>query len=297
MDKLKAMQTFVQIAEHGGLSAAARSSGASLPAVVRSLAAYEASLGVRLLNRTTRRVSLTEEGRTHLQHCREVLGLIAEAEAHLRQGVSEPAGLLTVTAPVFFGQLHLAPAVARFVRHYPQMQCRVVLLDRVVNLLEEGFDLGVRIGLLEDSSLVARPIASVRRVVVASPVYLSERGMPVHPRDLLKQQCVRRMDRNPLWGPFYEGGRSFELRVSGALEFNHNAPAVAACVAGAGFGEFFSYQVARHLRSGELIEVLQAFQGPPHPLQLVYPHARLLPQRARLFIDCMHSEFQGLGHS
>lgn len=293
MDKLKAMQTFVQIADAGSLSAAARAQGGSLPAVVRTLALYEAHLGVRLFNRSTRRISLTPDGRQHLASCRQLLGAVAEAEAALREGATQPTGTLTVTAPVLFGQLHVAPAVTRFVQQHPQLQCRVVLLDRVVNLLEEGFDMGLRIGHLDDSSLVARALGEVRRPVVASPAYLARVGSPQHPRDLQQANCIHRIDGRNAWGPFQEHGRLFDVEVSGQLAFNHNAPAVAACVLGGGFGQFFSYQVAAELQRGELVEVLQDFQGPPTPVQVVYPHARLLPVRARLFIDWMRQELAG----
>jgi len=293
MDKLKAMQTFVQIADAGSLSAAARAQGGSLPAVVRTLAQYEAHLGVRLFNRSTRRISLTPDGRQHLASCRQLLGAVAEAEAALREGATQPTGTLTVTAPVLFGQLHVAPAVTRFVQQHPQLQCRVVLLDRVVNLLEEGFDMGLRIGHLDDSTLVARPLGEVRRPVVASPTYLARVGRPQHPRDLQQANCIHRLDGRNAWGPFQENGRLFDVEVSGQLAFNHNAPAVVACVLGGGFGQFFSYQVAAELQRGELVEVLQAFQGPPTPVQVVYPHARLLPVRARLFIDWMRQELAG----
>ena len=293
MDKLKAMQTFVQIADAGSLSAAARAQGGSLPAVVRTLAQYEAHLGVRLFNRSTRRISLTPDGRQHLASCRQVLGAVAEAEAALREGATQPTGTLTVTAPVLFGQLHVAPAVTRFVQQHPQLQCRVVLLDRVVNLLEEGFDMGLRIGHLDDSSMVARALGEVRRPVVASPAYLARVGQPQHPRDLQQANCIHRIDGRNTWGPFQEHGRLFDVEVSGQLAFNHNAPAIAACVLGGGFGQFFSYQVAAELQQGELVEVLQDFQGPPTPVQVVYPHARLLPVRARLFIDWMRQELAG----
>jgi DNA-binding transcriptional LysR family regulator len=293
MDKLKAMQTFVQIADAGSLSAAARAQGGSLPAVVRTLALYEAHLGVRLFNRSTRRISLTPDGRQHLASCRQLLGAVAEAEAALREGATQPTGTLTVTAPVLFGQLHVAPAVTRFVQQHPQLQCRVVLLDRVVNLLEEGFDMGLRIGHLDDSSLVARALGEVRRPVVASPAYLARVGQPQHPRDLQQANCIHRIDGRNAWGPFQEHGRLFDVEVSGQLAFNHNAPAVAACVLGGGFGQFFSYQVAAELQRGELVEVLQDFQGPPTHVQVVYPHARLLPVRARLFIDWMRQELAG----
>jgi len=207
--------------------------------------------------------------------------------------VNQTAGTLTVTAPVLFGQLHVAPAVTRFVQQHPQLQCRVVLLDRVVNLLEEGFDMGLRIGHLDDSSLVARALGEVRRPVVASPAYLARVGQPQHPRDLQQANCIHRIDGRNAWGPFQEHGRLFDVEVSGQLAFNHNAPAVAACVLGGGFGQFFSYQVAAELQRGELVEVLQDFQGPPTPVQVVYPHARLLPVRARLFIDWMRQELAG----
>uniref|UniRef100_UPI002B68E44E LysR family transcriptional regulator n=1 Tax=Zoogloea sp. TaxID=49181 RepID=UPI002B68E44E len=151
MDKLKAMATFVQIAEAGSLSAAARVSGASLPAVVRTLAALEAELGVRLFNRTTRRIALTGEGRHYLESCRNLLAALGEAESALRDEAGDPSGLLTVTAPVLFGQMYVAPAVTAFVQRHAGMRCRLLLLDRVTNLLEEGIDVGVRIGHLEDS--------------------------------------------------------------------------------------------------------------------------------------------------
>lgn len=290
MDKLRAMQTFVRIADEGSLTAAARDLGASLPAVVRSLAAYETALGVRLFNRTTRRISLTEEGRQHLERCRQVLAAVDDAEAALGAGASEPAGHLTLTAPVLFGQMYVAPAVTRFVARHPGMRCSVVLLDRVVNLLEEGMDLGIRIGQLEDSSLVAQPLGQTRRVVVAAPALLRRQGTPRHPRELLKANCIRMTAGSPTWGDFQENGRSFRLPVTGNLEFNHVLPAVQACAAGAGFGMFFSYQVAPYVDSKQLKIVLERFELPPRPISIVYPHARLLPARTRAFIEFVRAE-------
>jgi len=290
MDKFKAMQTFVRIADEGSLTAAARALGSSLPAVVRSLAGYEASLGVRLFNRTTRRISLTEEGKQHLENCRHVLAALEESEAALSAGASEPAGHLTITAPVLFGQMHVAPAVTRFLKQHPKVRCSVVLLDRVVNLLEEGMDLGVRIGALEDSSLIAQPLGQIRRVVVAHPAYLRKHGVPRHPRDLLKANCIRMMAGRPTWGDFQENGRAFRLPVTGNLEFNHVLPAVQACAEGAGFGMFFSYQVAPFIEEKRLKIVLEKFERPPRPISVVYPHARLLPARTRAFIDWIRND-------
>lgn len=285
MDKLKAMQAFIHIAEQGSLTAAARVMASSLPAMVRTLAGLEAELGVRLFNRTTRRISLTEEGRRHLESCRHIMTALDDAETALSAGAATPAGHLTITAPVLFGQMHVAPAVTRFVQQHDGMRCSMVLLDRVVNLLEEGIDVGVRIGELEDSTLVAQPVGHIRRVVVASPAWLRRHGTPRHPKDLLKANCVRVTDHAPGWGPFNDGGKPLRLNVSGNLDFNQNAPAVAACAAGVGLGSFFSYQVAPYLKDKQLRTVLEAFEPPPRPISVVYPHARLLPVRTRVFID------------
>jgi DNA-binding transcriptional LysR family regulator len=290
MDKFKAMQNFVRIADEGSLTAAALAMGSSLPAVVRSLAAYEVELGVRLFNRTTRRISLTEEGKQHLENCRQVLAALEESEAALSAGASEPAGHLTITAPVLFGQMWVSPAVTRFVQQHEKMRCSVVLLDRVVNLLEEGIDLGIRIGALDDSSLVASPLGQIRRVVVAHPAYLRKHGTPRHPRELQKANCVTMMAGKPTWGDFQEHGRAFRVAVSGNLEFNHVLPAVQACADGAGFGMFFSYQVAPFIAQKRLKIVLENFERPPRPISVVYPHARLLPARTRTFIDWIRND-------
>jgi DNA-binding transcriptional LysR family regulator len=292
MDKLRAMQAFIHIAEQGSLTAAAQVMESSLPAMVRTLAGFEAQLGVRLFNRTTRRISLTEEGRRHLESCRQLLAALADAEAALTADAAEPAGHLTITAPMLFGQMHVAPAVTRFVQQHEKMRCSMVLLDRVVNLLEEGIDVGIRIGEPEDSSLVAQKVGSIRRLVVASPAWVRRHGVPKHPKDLLKANCVRITDHSPTWGPFNDGGRPLRLAVSGNLEFNQIAPAVAACAAGAGFGSFFSYQVAPFLKTKQLRTVLEDFEPPPRPINIVYPHARLLPMRTRVFIEWMKTELQ-----
>lgn len=292
MDKLKAMQAFIHIAEQGSLTAAAQVMASSLPAMVRTLAGFEAQLGVRLFNRTTRRISLTEEGRRHLESCRQVLAALADAEAALSADAAEPAGHLTITAPMLFGQMHVAPAVTRFVQHHDKMRCSMVLLDRVVNLLEEGIDVGIRIGEPEDSSLVAQNVGHIRRLVVASPAWLRRHGVPRHPKDLLKANCVRVTGHFPTWGPFNDNGRALRLAVSGNLEFNQIAPAVAACAAGAGLGSFYSYQVAPFLKTKQLRTVLEDFEPPPRPINLVYPHARLLPMRTRVFIEWMKKELR-----
>lgn len=290
MDKFKAMSAFVRIAEEGSLTAAARALGSSLPAVVRSLASLEAHLGVRLLNRTTRRVALTDEGRHYLEKCRTVLAALDDAESTLVGEASQPCGTLTITAPVLFGQMHVAPAVARFLEHHDEMRVSVLLLDRMVNLLEEGIDLAIRIGRLEDSSLIAHPLGTVRRMVVASPDYLRRYGTPKHPRDLVNANCLRNSTATTAAWTFHEGARRFNVPVTGNLEYNHVAPLVEACAAGMGFGVFSSYQVLPYLRQKKLKVVLQTFEPPPRPISVVYPHARLLPARTRVFIAWIKRE-------
>lgn len=294
MDRLKAMQTFVQIADQGSLTKAAESLGTSLPAVVRSLAALEAHLGVRLFHRTTRRISLTEEGRSYLQSVREVLAAADAADRSLTLDATEPAGLLTITAPVMFGHMYVSPAVVRFLQRYDKMRCSVLLQDRSVNLLEEGVDVGIRISKLEDSSLVAQQLGSIRRVVVASPDFLRRHGTPMHPRELRDANCVRIHPSTVGPWMFREDGRPLSIATRGNLEFNHIAPAVEACAAGVGFGNFFSYQVLPMVAQGRLELVLTAFEPPPRPVSVIYPNARLLPARTRAFIDWMKAEFDGL---
>lgn len=290
MDKIRAMQTFVAIVDQGSLTGAARMLESSLPATVRTLAMLEEALGVRLLNRTTRRHSLTEEGRAYLQSCRDILGAIDDAERRLSDQRSEAQGKLTVTASVLFGQQYVAPIVTRFLQQYPQVQCRLILLDRVVNLLEEGIDVGLRIGKLDDSGLVAQQVGQVRRVVVASPAYLAHHPMPQQPSDLAHSNCIRFTGNGRSVWLFQERGREQQVAVSGNLECNHVSPAVHACVAGLGIGQFLSYQVAPQMADGSLQEILQAYALPPQPINVVYPHAGLLPSRVRMFVDCIKRE-------
>ncbi|VVD86293.1 LysR family transcriptional regulator [Pandoraea eparura] len=294
MDKLRAMQTFVAIVDQGSLSAAARVLDSSLPAVVRTLAALETSLDVRLLNRTTRRIALTEEGRTYLDTCRQILGELQEAEARLAARHEAPSGTLVVTAPVLFGQLHVAPALYRFLRAYPAVKCRLLLNDRVVNLWEEGIDVGIRISPLDDSTLVAQSLGAIRRVVVASPACLAEQGEVTHPRELAGKNCIRSHGGGFGQWRFWEGGREFVVPVDGNLEVSHGLTAVDACLDGMGYGCFLSYQVAAPMADGRLVRVLKNYEGPARPVNIVYPHARLLPSRTRVFVEWMKRELREL---
>lgn len=293
MDKLAAMRAFVQIVDHGSLTAAAVALGKAQPTMVRTLANLETALGVRLLRRTTRRISLTEEGRGYLERCRQILSDVEEAERALIAGESEPRGELKVTAPVTFGQWHVAPLVTAFLQRHPKVRFDLLLLDRVVNLLEEGVDLALRIGPLPDSTLVAAPVGTMRRVVVASPELLERVGEPGSPDDLSRAPCVqfRNLDSSGNWR-FEREGRDWPVPVAGPLTTNQCIPAVEACAAGMGFGRFLAYQVAPWVRKGELRVVLQAFEPPSVPVSLVYTEARLMTPRLRVLMAFMKARLR-----
>ena len=263
--------------------------------MVRLLAALEAQLGVRLLHRTTRRLALTEEGRQYLERARRILADIDEADHALDVQQAAPSGALSVTAPVLFGQMHVAPAVTRFLQRHPQVRVNLVLLDRIVNLVEEGIDVGVRIAHLADSTLVAQAVGSVRRVVVASPAFLRRHGTPRHPRELHSANCVGFVGLEGGSWTFREPGdgkRRLSVAVRGKLECNLAAPALAACAAGLGFGRFLSYQAAPYVQARTLRIVLADYEREPHDVSIVYPSVRLLPSRTRIFIEWMKRELQ-----
>ena len=286
MDKLQAMATFVQIVDRGSLTQAAEAIGTSLPSVVRILAALEDSLNVRLLNRTTRRISLTQEGQIYLARCRRILAEIEEAETELSSQRQEPSGELRVTAPVLFGQIHIAPIVTRFVRQYKNTCVELLLLDRVVSLVEDGIDVAIRIGHLADSSLIAIPAGNIRRVVCASPKYLKTKGLPLEPNDLPKHDCLRLTGVTPsaVWN-FQSKERTISVPVNGPFICNQAATTIDACVDGLGIGTFLSYQVASLIAKKKLKVILVDYEPPPIPLSIVYPHAKLLSARVRIFAE------------
>lgn len=286
MDKLQAMTTFVQIVEKGSLTRAAEALGTSLPAVVRTLAALEQELRVRLLNRTTRRIHLTDEGALYLDRCRAILAAVRDADASLAARRAEPQGRLAVTAPVLFGRRYVAPVVNAFLAKYPAASVDLLLLDRTVNVVEEGIDVGVRIGTLGDSSLVAQGVGSLRRVVCASPAYLRQRGVPRTPEDVRTHECVRfsGLGAGPEWR-FRVGRKTVAVPARSRLACNQVDAAVAACRDGLGLSMFLSYQVAADVAERKLRYVLEDYEFDPVPVNVVYPHARLPSANVRAFVD------------
>ncbi len=293
MDKLRALQTFIAIADHGTLTRAAEALGSSLPATVRTLAALEHDLGVRLMQRTTRRLALTEDGRLYLERARRIVADLDEADRAVGAQQAEPQGRVAVTASVLFGQLHVMPLLQPLLARHPQLQVELMLLDRVVNLVEEGLDIGVRIGPLADSTLVARRVGEMRRITVASPAFLRRHGVPAHPRELQQQACLHGSGPDGSLWRYREEGRALELPVRGPLSCNLSAPLLEACADGAGYARCLHYQAAALLRARRLKIVLEDFETEPWPVQVTYPSARHLSQRTRLVVEALCEGLSG----
>jgi len=286
MDKFLAMNTFVRIVEKGSLTAAAAALDTSLPSVVRTLAALERDLGVRLLNRTTRRIHLTDDGAQYLDRCRTILSAMQDAEAALTSRRAEPHGRLAVTASVLFGRRYIAPIVSDFLRRYPLVSADLLFVDRIVNMVEEGMDVAVRIGLLADSTLIAVPVGKVRRVVCASPDYLQRRGTPRTPADVRTHSCVRHtgLALRGDWN-FRVGRRKVTIPIAAAISCNEIDSSLEACLSGRGLGMFLSYQTAPYRNQKKLRYVLEEFESEPVPVQVVYPQTRLVTSKVRAFVD------------
>ncbi|HLQ89504.1 MAG TPA: LysR family transcriptional regulator [Xanthobacteraceae bacterium] len=280
------MKTFVRIVDSGSLTAAANSLDTSLPTVVRTLASLERDLGVSLLKRTTRRFHLTDEGTQYLERCRDILAATQEAEDILVARRTDPVGRLSVTASVAFGRRYLAPILHDFLRRHPKVSADVLFVDRVVNLIEEGMDVAVRIANLRDSSLVAIPVGQVRRVVCASEQYLRRHGVPKVPNDVRSHSCIRHVVLAPRneWH-FRVGNRQIAVPITSVITCNEIDTAVNACIDGLGLGMFLSYMVAPYRKTGQLKYVLEKFETEPMPVQVVYPQARLMSNKVRTFVD------------
>jgi DNA-binding transcriptional LysR family regulator len=276
-NKFRAMSGFVRIVERGSLTSAASDLGVSLPSMVRMLAALESELGTTLLNRTTRRIHLTDDGSRYLEHCRQILGHVQEAEAALRANRALPHGRIALTTSVAFGQMYVGSIVNEFVERYPNVTVDYLLVNRIVNLVEEGFDAAIRIGHLDDSSLMAIPLTKVRRVVCASPAYLRRNGVPGHPKDVQNHRCVRFSGLAPRaeW-PFRVNSRRCVVPTNDTLVCNEASVAIESCAKGAGLGSFLSYMVAPMKKSGALKYVLEDYEIEPLPVRFVYPHSRIL---------------------
>ncbi|MHC2018050.1 LysR family transcriptional regulator [Methylobacterium sp. CM6247] len=292
MDRWQAMRVFVRVAESGGFAAAARQLNMSPPAVTRAVAALENRIGARLLTRTTRSLMLTEAGGRYLEDCRRILADMEEAEALAAGAYATPSGTLTITAPVQFGRLYVLPAITDFLARYPAVGVRALFLDRVVNLIEEGADVGIRIGHLADSGLVAVRVGTVRRVLCAAPDYLDRNGTPQSMGDLHRHATIGLMGTRLS----YERHSPAEGPTRGATQSrlicNTIDAVLAAALAGQGIAPLLSYQVAPSVAEGRLRLVLDDPDAVPLPVHIVTLEGRRAPAKVRAFIDLAAARLQ-----
>jgi len=286
LDRLREIEIFVAVAEAGGFARAARRLRLSPPAVTRAVAALEARLGGSVFQRTTRSLTITEVGQRFLETARRILADLDAAEKEAVGTTTTPQGHLSVTASTSFGRSAVAPVVGAFLDAHPRVTVSLLLLDRVVNLVEEGIDVAVRIGELPSSSLIARRIGTVRRLLVASPDYLARRGAPSTPQDLRLHAVIAftGLMHDRTWR-FAGGGGAGAVSVEPRVEVNDALAAVAAAEAGGGITVALSYMVADAIRSGRLVAVLDAVVPPPFPVHLVHPESRLVSPKLRAFVD------------
>ncbi|MDR6291444.1 DNA-binding transcriptional LysR family regulator [Inquilinus ginsengisoli] len=286
MDRLEAVAVFVAVTEQGSFAAAARRLGRTPAAVTRAIAELEEGLSTQLFNRTTRSVALTEAGMVYLTRARTLLAAHAEFEGAAPEE-TEPSGLLRITAPINFGRQHLMPLLNRFLEKHPQIDAQVMLLDRVVSLVEEGLDVGVRLGKPRDTSLRVTWAGAVKLAIYANPAYLAEHGTPATPSELLKHSTISCGTFNPIperW-PIKGPDGMTHISVKPRLVVSSTESAAAAAAAGLGIISLVSYQAAPHVKAGRLVEILPECTVHGVPINIVQPPGRYIPAKVRAFID------------
>jgi len=286
MDRIDAMQAFVAVADLQGFAPAARKLGLSPSAVTRLIAALEERLGARLLQRTTRSVTLTDVGARYLERAKRILADVDEAEGSAQAERTRPSGRLVVSAPLGFGRLHVSSVMTAYLTRYPEVSGELRLADRMINLVEDGVDVAIRIGHLADSTLVARHLGEMRRIVVASGKYLKQRGEPATPEAIASHQTIQfgATSAQPEWR-FVRDGRDVAVACTPRFITNSSDAALQYAEQGGGLTRVLFYQAATALKAGRLRIVLEQFEEPPLPIHIVYPTSRLLSAKVRTFID------------
>ena len=282
MPTWQGVSEFVSVAELGSFTRAARALDLSVAQVSREVTRLEQRLHVQLLYRTTRQLTLTESGQLYLQHCRQLLDGLDEAERALSLHQAVPQGRLKLTAPVAYGESHIAPLITAFLQQYPALDIQLNLSNQVLDLVAEGYDLAIRLGHLAESSLVARRLASRRQHVCAAPAYLQRHGLPNSLSELDGHNCL--LGSNDFWH-LQEGGKRRLLRVKGSLRCNSGHALTHAALQGVGIVQLPDYYVARHLHSGALVELLTAYREPDEGIWALYPHNRQLSPKVRMLVD------------
>ncbi len=285
MDRLAAMQTFVRVAEAGSFTAVADQLNVARSAITRQIAALEAHLGVKLIARSTRRLSLTSAGATYLEQCREILDRIDEAEGDLAGERQTLRGTLRATVPLSFGLLHLTPLILEFSQAHPDIHIDVDFNDRRVNLIEEGMDLALRITEHLPETTVVRRLTTCRFVVCASPEYLRQHGEPAHPDELSRHACLAYSLASRNSWPFLIEGHPHQVEISGPLTANNGNVLLEAALRGMGIAYQPTFVVAEAIRERKLVPILKAFHTPRLDMCAVFPGTRFVPQRVRAFVD------------
>ena len=298
MDKLKAFESFVSVATRGSLTAAAKAEGVAPAIMGRRLDALEEHLGVKLLVRTTRRISLTHEGSAFLEDCQRLLSDVANAEASVSEGGVKATGHLRITAPAGFGRRHVAPLVPRFRAEHPDVTISLNLSDRVVDMAGEGYDCAVRVGDLPDSSLVSVRIADNRRLCVATPEYLARRGTPRAPAELVQHDCLTlSSDASQTRGwafrvPLADGATEvMHLKPGGPLDCSDGQVLHDWCLGGWGIAWRSTWEVEAEIAAGRLVAVLEDFAAPPNGIYVVFPQRKHMPLRVRLWIEHLKHQY------
>ena len=288
MDRFHLMAVYVAVAEEESFAGGARRLGMSPPAVTRAIASLEERLGVKLLTRTTRFVRATDAGQRYLEHARRIIADADEADEAVAGVHAAPRGQLSVTAPVLFGRMFVTPSIVDYLQRFPDMTLSAVFLDRVVNLLEEGMDVGVRIGELPDSTMKAISVGHVRRVVCAAPEYLKKNGVPRAPADLAKHTVVAASPVSPSvdW-KFTNGRKTTSVKLAPRLTVTSNEAAIVAAVQGFGVTRLLSYQIAAFLESGQLKAVLIDYEPPRLPIHVLHSEGRQASAKVRTFVDML----------
>lgn len=288
MDKLHLMTVFVAVAEEEGFAAAARRLNMSPPAVTRAIAALEERLRVKLLNRSTRFVRVTEPGQRYLEDARRIIAEVEAADEATAGINAEPSGHLTVTAPVLLGRMFVMPGIVDYLSLYPAMDVSALFLDRIVNLLEEGVDVGIRIGELPDSSMKAIPVGRIRRVVCAAPDYLNKYGAPVHPADLQKHSIIAASAvASTMEWQFGNKDKKEIVKVHPRLTVSSNDAAIDASLRGFGVSRLMCYQVDGHFESGTLTRLLRDYEQEAFPVHVIHRESRYASVKVRTFLDLM----------
>lgn len=292
MHELSGMELFIKVVEAKSFTEAAKLLGITPSAVSKQISRLEDRLGVQLLNRTTRRIALTDVGAAYYERCVRIMAEVEEAEALVSNLYTKPRGLLRVSVPVILGQLHFAPAVPLFLKQYPEVQLELIMNDRYVNPIEEGFDLVIRIDEMPDSSMVARHLAPNRRVVCGAPAYFEAHGTPETPEDLMRHNCLTYGPHYPHKEWFFKTGETRRaVRVAGNFQTNNAQALRMAALGGLGIALLPTFIVGADLRQGLLRPVLSQYVSSDTAIYAVYPHSRHLSPKVRAFVDFMAQRF------